>query len=107
MKKNFLDEVVTTVTMEEIPPELILNWDQTGVKIVPSSTWTMDQHGSKRVEMTGVDDKRQIMAAFCGSLTGDFLPVQLIYKGKTPLSLNSHQDGMLLTHQNTSQMKKP
>ena len=84
VKKNFLDEVVATVKMEEIPPELILNWDQTGVKIVPSSTWTMDQRGSKRVEMTGVDDKRQITAVFCGSLTGDFLPVQLIYKGKTP-----------------------
>ncbi len=84
VKKNFLDEVVTTVTMEEIPPELILNWDQTGIKIVPSSTWTMDQRGSKRVEMTGVDDKRQITAVFCGTLTGDFLPVQLIYKGKTP-----------------------
>ena len=82
-KKNFLDEVVTTVRMEAIPPELILNWDQTGIKIVPSSTWTMDQRGSKRVEMKGVDDKRQITAVFCGTLTGDFLPVQLIYKGKT------------------------
>lgn len=83
VKKTFLEEVVTTVTMEEIPPELILNWDQTGIKIVPSSTWTMDQRGSRRVEMTGLDDKRQITAVFCGTLTGDFLPVQLIYKGKT------------------------
>ena len=40
---KFLQNVVTTVEMEEIPPELILNWDQTGIKIVPSSTWTMDQ----------------------------------------------------------------
>ena len=34
--------------------------------------------------MVGVNDKRQINAVFfCGSLVGDFLPIQLIYKGKT------------------------
>ena len=83
-KQQFLDEVVTTVYMEDIPPELILNWDQSGIRIVPSSTWTMEQRGAKRVEMIGVNDKRQITAVFCGTLLGDFLPVQLIYKGKTP-----------------------
>ena len=43
----------------------------------------MDKEGSKRVEIAGVDDKRQITAVFAGSLTGDFLPPQLIYKGTT------------------------
>ena len=47
LKEQFLKEVVATVQMEEIPPELILNWDQTGIKIVPSSTWTLDQQGVK------------------------------------------------------------
>ena len=28
-------------------------------------------------------DTHQIIALFCGSLLGDFLPVQVIYKGKT------------------------
>ena len=65
--------------MEEIPAELILNWDQTGIKIVPSSTWTMDAEGSNRVEVAGVNDKRLITAVFYGSLAGDFLPVQVIY----------------------------
>lgn len=75
---------MTTVALEEIPPELVLNWDQTGLKIVPSSSWTMERCGVKRVDMLGINDKRQITAVFCGSLTGDFLPVQLIYAGKTP-----------------------
>ena len=83
LKAQFLADVVTTVTMEDIPAELILNWDQTGIKIVPSSTWTMDSQGSKRVEVAGVGDKRMITAVFCGSLVGDFLPVQVIYQGKT------------------------
>ena len=43
VKKVFLQEVIATVQMEEIPPELILNWDQTGIKIVPSTTWSMEK----------------------------------------------------------------
>ena len=83
LKQRFLQDVVATVSMEEIPPELVPNWDQTGIKMVPSSSWTMDKLGSSRVEVTGVNDKRLITAVFCGSLTGDFLPIQVIYKGKT------------------------
>lgn len=33
--------------------------------------------------MLGANDKRQITAIFCGSLLGDFLLLQIIYKGKT------------------------
>ena len=33
--------------------------------------------------MVGVNDKRQATVIFYGALTGDFLPVQLVYKGKT------------------------
>ena len=83
LKEAFHADVTATVTMEEVPPELILNWDQTGIKFVPNSSWTMARHGVKRVELVGVGDKRQITAVFCGSLLRDFLPVQVIYKGKT------------------------
>lgn len=44
----------------------------------------MEQRGTQRVEMVGVNDKRQITALFCSTMVGDFLPVQLIYKGTTP-----------------------
>ena len=54
-----------------------------GIKIVPSNTWTMDQQGAKQVKVCGANDKRLIMAVFCGSLVGDFLPIQVIYQGKT------------------------
>ena len=80
VKEEFLQQVVAVVTMEEIPPELIMNWDQTGLNIIPSSSWTMDQRGSRRVELTGLKDKRMITAVFCGTLSGDFLPIQLVYK---------------------------
>ena len=63
VKRGFL-EVVATVTMEEILADLILNWDQTGIKFVPCSSWTMEQRGARQVELTGVSDKRQITAVF-------------------------------------------
>ena len=47
------------------------------------SSWTMEQRGMKRVKMVGQNDKHQITAVFCGTLQGDFLPLQVIYKGKT------------------------
>ena len=59
-KKAFLDDLLTTVEMEEIPPGLILNWDQTGIRLVPAAATTMEQRGVKRVEMVGQNDKRLI-----------------------------------------------
>ena len=43
----------------------------------------MEKEGSKRVEVVGINDKRQITAVFAGSITGNFLPIQLVYQGKT------------------------
>lgn len=76
-------DICSVVKMEEIPDQLVLNWDHTAIKIVPSSSWTMEKRGTKRVEIEGLDDKRQITAVFACSLTGKFLPIQLIYQGST------------------------
>ena len=35
--------------------------------------------GAKRVEVVGKDDKHQITAIFEISMSGDFLPIQLVY----------------------------
>ena len=51
LKESYLSDVVTTFKMEDVPIELVLNWNQT------SSNWTMDKCGVKRVEMIGVDNK--------------------------------------------------
>ena len=80
VNSQFLFDTKTIVEMEEIPHDLVINWDQTGIHYIPVSSSTME---AKRVEITAVDDKRQITAVFGGSLTGDFLPIQLIYQGTT------------------------
>jgi len=43
--------------MEEIPQDVILNWDQTAVNYVPVSNLTMAREGSKRVPIAGIDGK--------------------------------------------------
>ena len=81
LKAEFLLEIKSIVNMDAIPAELVINFDQTALNYVPISHWTMDEEGAKRVEVVAKDDKRQIL--FAGSATGDFLPPQLIYEGKT------------------------
>jgi len=83
VKTRFLLDIKGVKMMEEILDELVITWDQTGIKYVPVSRWTTAEKGSKRVELEGVNDKRQITAVFAGSLIGDFLPVQLVYEGTT------------------------
>ena len=48
--------------MDEIPAQLVINFIQTGLNIVPVSNWTMEVKGSKRVEVPGKDSKKQIIA---------------------------------------------
>ena len=55
-KESFLKSIREMVTMEDIPPELVLNWDQTGLNIIPSSSWTMDQRGQRQIELVGLKD---------------------------------------------------
>ena len=83
VRRSFLTEILETVSLEDIPAELIFNWDQTGINLVPTALWTMDKKGNKRVPIQGHQDKRQITAVMCGSLVGELLPLQLIYGGKT------------------------
>ena len=45
-------------TENSIPVDLIVNWDQTGVRMVPVNYWTMTTRGSKQIFVTGLGDKR-------------------------------------------------
>ena len=64
------------VAVHTIPSSLVLNWDQTGINVVPSADYTVEQRGSKRIEIAGYQDKRQITATFAATLSGKFLPIQ-------------------------------
>ena len=87
LKTQFLLDLKACVEFKEIPHKLIINWDQTGLKIGPTTSWTMEKKGAKRVELVALDDKQQITAVFGCTLKGDFLPLQVIYRGKTTACL--------------------
>ena len=91
LKKLFLLEFNNVVEIDEVPAELIINWDQTGINYIPVSSWTMEEEGSKRLQVLGKDDKRQLTALFACSMSRHFLPVQLVYQGKTVRCLPKYQ----------------
>ena len=80
VKEPFLLDIKNVVSLDEIPPELIINWYQIAIQYVPVGSWTMESEGAKKVEIAGKDDKRQITAVLTGSMAGDLLPVQLVYQ---------------------------
>jgi len=87
LRKQYLLDIKAAVQIAKIPMDLVMNWDHTGVNIVPGSQWTLEERGTKRVECTGVNDKRQITVVICATASGIFLPFQVIYQGNTPACL--------------------
>lgn len=84
---KFFHQVVNKVEKYQIPPSLIINFDQTPSKYVQVSSMTMTERGEKNVPISGANDKRSITATFSITFDNKFLPMQLIYKGKTKQSL--------------------
>ena len=70
----------TFTSLEEIPESLVFKWDQTAIKYVPVPDWTMDEKGTKKVKLAGLDDRRQITAVFAATMSGDFYHCNLSIK---------------------------
>ena len=60
MQEVFLADIKAQVLINDIPDELIINWDQTGLPLVPTVEWTMHRAGEKIIPITNSDDKHQI-----------------------------------------------
>ena len=80
---SFFKEISEVVQAHNIPPELIINIDQTPLPFVLISKYTMNKKGESNVPILGTADYRQITGTFAITLSGRFLPIQLIYQGKT------------------------
>ena len=71
----------------DIPHSMVINFDHTPTKFPPGSKQSLAKVGSTSVPVAGANDKRVITATFAVTLSGNFLPIQLIYGGKTSKSL--------------------
>ena len=56
LKLAFLQRIWSEVEQNAIPSSLIINWDQTGSKLLPVRQWTLAEHGSVQVPVVGKDD---------------------------------------------------
>ena len=83
VKRSYLNQIASIVHIHNIPAELVMNLDQTGINLVPAGNWTTAPQGSRRVALAGVGNKRQVTATFACTLSGAFLNMQLLYQGKT------------------------
>ena len=82
-KEKFSFQRNISASEHDIPSSLIINIDQTPQSYVNTGKYKFSFKGAKSIPVKGVDDKHQIQATFAVSCTGGFLPIQLIYAGKT------------------------
>ena len=52
----------------------MINWDQSGLNIVPTGERIMQLSGDKIVPVVGSDWKREITAVLAATATGKYLP---------------------------------
>ena len=82
-----LHDIADTVEKVKVPLSHILNLDQMPLKYVPVGNEAMALSGAKSVTIEGSSDKCYITGTFAITMHGEFLPMHLIYKGKTVKSL--------------------
>lgn len=75
-------------------PQLIINYDQTGVYIRPNQSQTFEERGSKQVSVVGNDEKRAYTLGVASTADGTLLPLEQVWSGSTAKSLpKSTADG--------------
>lgn len=88
LKDAFIREAYI-IRDHNIPPQLRVNTDQTQVVYQQGSKTTWHERGAKQVPTVGHDEKRAFTLVPSISASGDVLPMQAIYFGKTPTSCPS------------------
>jgi len=93
IKEEFQLRIATAILKYSVPKPLCYNIDQTGIHLIPVSNTTYEKRGAKQVLIKNKGDKQQFTLQLCGSASGELLPPQLIFKGKServhPTSLDN------------------
>ena len=91
--------LVWTISEYDVPKPVTVNSDQTGVQYSASGLETWAPIGDKQVEVIGKDEHRSFTLMVGISMSGEVLPFQVIYAGKSVLSLPSHMLPTMLRQQ--------
>ena len=75
---QYLRDIDTKMKMYSIPPELVINADQTPSSYISVGRTTMAKQGSSSVSIKGLSDKRNITLTFVVTLTGVMVEKQLL-----------------------------
>ena len=82
-KLDFQQKIKSLQAWHEIPKDLIINFDQTALPYICTGKHTYQTQGASNVPLVGKGKKKQITGTFTITMTGQFLPLQLIYQGTT------------------------
>ena len=83
-KRKYLTIGAELISRYSVPPELVINGDETAVLLVNRAKVTRNIAGAKRVRILGMgEDKAQITATIFATEAGSILPYQMIFQGKT------------------------
>ena len=84
-----------------LPPDLVINGDETAVRFVNLSNRTLNKKGARRVCLSGIGkDKAQIPVTLFVTEVGNVLPHQMVFEGKTKKLHPTHSlpDGCFWDH---------
>ena len=84
---RFADQVRGYIEEHNIPPSMVLNYDETSVPAAPDKSYTMEVRGVRTVRIAGKNDKRNITAVIGITQDGGMVAPQFLYKGSTELCL--------------------
>ena len=76
LKVAYVNRLQEEVKCNAIHLQVLFDWDQIGVKLVPDSSWTMAEGGSKQIPVVGMDDKREITLLIAATAAESLLPHQ-------------------------------
>lgn len=83
LKQAFCDRLAVRAKEFNITPDLVVNADQTGWHLAPHRGKTLTYRGERSVSMIAHNDKRQVTMMVGLSASGEMLPLQFVFKGKT------------------------
>ena len=89
-KVHFSEKHISIGFWTRYPLSLVINIDQAPLSCVNAGKYTFSFKDAKNIPIKGMDDKRQITASFAVSCTGEVLPIELIYAGKSERSLSKY-----------------